>query len=126
MLDSGNPQYRVLVGGMEVATVTDLEIEIVEEVTYTVHVFERQGWQQLTEVQNMVRGTRMVFTNLLNNSLSLMPFDENGLGTRHEVCERMVLNYLKLFVKSPVDTKGLLPKILLLSIDTYLCEIKNI
>ena len=107
MLDSGNPEYRVLVGGMQVATVTDLEIVIVEEDTYSVHVFERQGWQQLTELQNMVRGTRMVFTNLLNNSLSLMTFDDNGLGTHHEVCERMVPNDLKQFVKNQADTKGL-------------------
>ena len=120
MLDSGNPQYRVLVGGMQVATVTDLEI------VGGMHVFERQGWQQLTEVQNMVRGTKMVFTNLLNNSLSLMTFDDNGLGTHHEVCERIVPNDLKPFVKNPADTKGLLRKKLLLSIDTYLWEIKNI
>ena len=120
-LTSGNPHFRVLVGGIEVATVTRREIHIVEEVTYNVHVFEQQGWQQLIEGENMVPGTRMVFTNLLDNSLALMPFDENGLATRHEVVERMVLNGLKPFVKSPVDTKGMFAKILLLSIHTYLC-----
>ncbi|PWA72131.1 hypothetical protein CTI12_AA275330 [Artemisia annua] len=36
-----------------------------------------------------------------------MLFDGDGLGTRHEVVQRMELNDLKPFVKSPVETKEL-------------------
>ena len=100
-----------MVGGIEVASVSLRKVDIVEKDVYNVHVFGGPGWQQLIEVQKMVQGTRMVFTDLFNNTLSLMVFDENGLGTCNEVVERMELNDLKPFVKSPVETKGTLPKI---------------
>ena len=119
MVDNDNPEYRVLVGGIEVATVTCFKVEIEDENTFNVHVFGGPGWQQLIQSENIVPGTRTVFTNLWNNRLSLMVFDGDGFGTRHEVVERMELNYLKPFVKSPVETKGMLPKILLLSIHRY-------
>lgn len=124
MVENDNPQYRILVGGTEVATVTRSKVEIEDEKVYNVHVFGGPGWKQLIQSQNIVPGTRMVFTNLWNNRLSLMVFDGDGFGTRHEVVQRMELNYLKPFVKSPVETKGMLRKILLLSIHRYLLNFK--
>ena len=50
----------------------------------------------------------MVFTNLMNNRLSLMPFDLEGLNMRDEVVERMALDWRKPYVISVLDTKGML------------------
>ena len=82
------------------------EIEILDE-NRVIHVFGGQGWDILTTVENLVVGRRVVFTNLLNNSVSIMPFGGNGLVLRHERVERMVLNWRKPFVKSLID-KGML------------------
>lgn len=106
--NDGTSEFRVIVAGMEVATVTRLKVKIVEECTFNAHRFGGPGWQHLLKVENIVPVTRMVFTKLVNNSLSLMIFDGNGLGKREEVVERMVLNELKPFVKSPVEKKGML------------------
>lgn len=106
--NDGTSEFRVIVAGMEVATVTRLKVKIVEEGTFNAHRFGGPGWQHLLKVENIVPVTRMVFTKLVNNSLSLMIFDGNGLGKREEVVERMVLNELKPFVKSPVEKKGML------------------
>ena len=88
--------------GVLVATVTHREIEIVDE-KRVIDVFGGQGWNILTTVENLVVGRRVVFTNLLNNSVSIMPFGDNGLELRHERVERMVLNWRKPFVKSLID-----------------------
>ena len=106
--NDGTSEFRVIVAGMEVATVTRLKVKIVEECTFNAHRFEGPGWQHLLKVENIVPVTRMVFTKLVNNSLSLMIFDGNRLGKSEEFVERMVLNELKPFVKSPLEKKGML------------------
>ena len=73
-----------------------------------VHVFGGQGWMQLIQGEHIEIGTRMVFTNLLNNRLSLMPFDASGLHMCDEVVERMPLDWRKPYVISVLDTKGML------------------
>ncbi|GJZ61797.1 hypothetical protein Tco_0617934 [Tanacetum coccineum] len=48
-------------------------------------------------------GNRLVFTNLLNNSVSMMPFADSGLGLRFERVPRMPLNHRLTFIRSPID-----------------------
>ena len=95
----------MLVSGVLVSTFTHREINIVDE-DRDVNVFGGEGWHTLIEHENLVAGTKLVLTNLLNNTVSLMPFLPSGLEMRHEVVERMPLNFRKPFVKSPID-KGL-------------------
>ena len=96
--------------GVLVATVTLRKIKIGDE-GLRVHVFGGQGWQILLHHENLVVGTKLVFTNLLNNTLSLMPFLPSGLEMHHEVVERTVLSWRKPFVISSID-KGLILKLL--------------
>ncbi|GKC09198.1 hypothetical protein Tco_1000808 [Tanacetum coccineum] len=59
----------------------------------------------LTSTVTMCRvlGSRLVFTNLLNNCISMIPFADSGLGLRFERVLRMPLNGLAPFVVSPID-----------------------
>ena len=98
LTNTHDSQFRVYVTGVLVATVTHREIEILDE-NRVIHVFGGQGWNILTTVENLVVGRRVVFTNLLNNSVSIMPFGGNGLELRHE----RVLNWRNPFVKSSID-----------------------
>ena len=109
LTNTDNSQFEVLVGGEVVATVTHREITIVDE-NRDVQMFRGQGWRTLVQLENIVAGTRVVLTNLLNNSVSLMPFLPSGLEMHHDVVERMVLNCRRPFMKSPVD-EGLLATI---------------
>lgn len=109
MFQTQNNQFRVLVSGLLVATVTRREITMVDE-DRNVNVFGGQGWNILVHVENLVAGTRLVFTNLLNNNLMMMPFQPSGWEWRHDVVERMVLNSQKRFIMPPAET-GLLMKL---------------
>lgn len=116
MYNHENPRYRVLIGGNEVATVTHHKVDVVDEDVEEgaevphVDVFLGHDWLQLIGAEHIVPGTRMVFTNLLNNSFSLMPFDEAGFQMRHEPVARMEVYWRKPFVLSPAETKGRLSK----------------
>ncbi|GJY83145.1 hypothetical protein Tco_0496521 [Tanacetum coccineum] len=46
---------------------------------------------------------RLVFTNLLNNSVSMMPFADSGLGLQFERIPCMPLDHLVPFIRSPID-----------------------
>nr|GEW97186.1 DNA-binding pseudobarrel domain-containing protein [Tanacetum cinerariifolium] len=61
------------------------------------------GWNILAEVENLEVGTKMIFTNLLNNTVLLVPFDDSGIALRLENVPRMPLNQQRSFVKSPCD-----------------------
>lgn len=74
------------------------------------HEFGGHGWNVLVHDENLFAGTRVVFTNLLNNTLSLMPFAENGLMMRSELVQRMELNRTRPFMRNPVD-EGMLIKV---------------
>ncbi|GKA70181.1 hypothetical protein Tco_0776245 [Tanacetum coccineum] len=67
------------------------------------HVLSRQGWHILVYVERIQVGIRLMFTNLLNNCISMIPFADSGLGLRFERVPRMPLNGHALFVISPID-----------------------
>lgn len=94
---------------MPVAAITHRQIEILEENRH-VHEFGGHGWNVLVHDENLFAGTRVVFTNLLNNTLSLMPFAENGLMMRSELVQRMELNRTRPFMRNPID-EGMLIKV---------------
>ncbi|GKC57093.1 hypothetical protein Tco_1084691, partial [Tanacetum coccineum] len=48
-------------------------------------------------------GNKMVFTNLLNNNVSLVSFDDSGIALRLENVPRMPLNQDIPFVRGPHD-----------------------
>ena len=91
---------------------THHKIDIVDEGEPAphIHVFAGHDWMNLIAAENIIPGTIMVFTNLLNNSVSLMPFDEAGFQMHQEPVDRMPVNWRKPFVLSPVETKGRLSK----------------
>nr|GEV75859.1 integrase, catalytic region, zinc finger, CCHC-type, peptidase aspartic, catalytic [Tanacetum cinerariifolium] len=62
-----------------------------------------QGWNILVAVENLRVGTKLIFTNLLNNIVSLVPFDDSGIALRSENVPRMPLNQQRPFVKSACD-----------------------
>ncbi|GJW93740.1 RNA-directed DNA polymerase, eukaryota [Tanacetum coccineum] len=62
-----------------------------------------QGWHILVYVERIKVGSRLVFTNLLNNSISMIPFADSVLGLRFERVPRMPLNGIAPFVVSPID-----------------------
>ena len=74
------------------------------------HVFGGQGWHALVEVEHLLNGMRLVFTNILNNSVSMMPFDASGFELRSEIAERLFLNEDNPFMRNPID-KGMLIKV---------------
>ncbi|GJU30746.1 hypothetical protein Tco_1174335 [Tanacetum coccineum] len=57
----------------------------------------------LKHIVNNQVGNRLVLTNLLNNTVSIMPFADSGLGLRVERVPRMPLNALVPFIRSPID-----------------------
>ena len=67
--NDGTSKFRVIVAGMEVATVTRLKVKIVEECTFNAHRFGGPGWQHLLKVENIVPVTRMVFTELVAGTM---------------------------------------------------------
>ena len=89
-----------------VATVTHRKIDLLDEQRH-VHVFSGQGWHVLVHVQNLLAGSKMVFTNLLNNQVAMMPFDDTGMEMRHDRVERMPLNWRKPFIRVREDKGNL-------------------
>ena len=81
-----------------VATVTYREIHLPDE-ERVVNVFSGQGWNVLVYVEKLLAGMKLVFTNLLNNQVSMMPFGETGMELRHDWVERMPLNGSKPFIR---------------------------
>nr|GFC64176.1 hypothetical protein [Tanacetum cinerariifolium] len=67
------------------------------------YVLSGQGWHILVYVERIEVGSRLVFTNFLNNFISVIPFADSGLGLRFERVPRMSLNGLAPFVVSPID-----------------------
>ena len=97
-----NEDFTVLVAGVPLAALTHREIELVEEKKH-VHELGGQGWSFLVHELGLIGGTRVILTNILNNTLSLMPFDESGMEMRSEIVPRMELNWRKPFKRSPID-----------------------
>ena len=81
-----------------VATVTYREIHLPDE-ERVLNVFTGQGWNVLVYVEKLLAGMKLVFTNLLNNQVSMMPFGETGMELRHDWVERMPLNGSKPFIR---------------------------
>ena len=98
----GNKEFQIVVDGVPLAIMAHREIELPEEDRH-VHEFGVKGWNMLVQEFNLDAGTRIIFTNLLNNTLSLMPFDESGFEMRSEIVPRMPLNWKKPFMRSPID-----------------------
>ncbi|GJY25312.1 hypothetical protein Tco_0400038 [Tanacetum coccineum] len=98
-------QAAVMVSGICVSTMT--QRRVVSPGDRRGHVFSGSGWNILAEVENLEFGTKMIFTNLLNNTVSLVPFDDSGIALRLENVPRMPLNQQRSLVKSPCD-KGIL------------------
>ena len=107
--NTDNQQFNILVDGVPAAVVTHREIEILDE-NRQIHEFGGHGWNVLVQAEHLIAGTRVVFTNLLNNAISLMPFDVSGLEMRSERVPRMPLNWTKPFMRSPID-EGILIKV---------------
>lgn len=89
-----------------VSTVTYRQIRLVDE-ERDVNVFSGQGWNVLVHVENLLAGRKLVFTNLLNNQVSMMPFGETGMEMRHDRVERMPLNFRKPFIRVRPDKGNL-------------------
>lgn len=100
--DPQNEDFTILVAGIPLGDVSHHEIEIVDEGRH-VHELGGHGWNLLVAELNLVAGTRVIFTNLLNNTLSLMPFDESGMEMQSELVDRMPLNWRKPFKRSSID-----------------------
>ncbi|GJZ33004.1 carotenoid 9,10(9',10')-cleavage dioxygenase 1-like protein [Tanacetum coccineum] len=79
-----------------------LTVDNLEESLVT---FNWQGWHVLVYVERIEVGSRLVFSNLINNSISMIPFADSGLGLRFEMVPRMPLNGLAPFVVSPIDNE---------------------
>lgn len=95
--------------GIPVGEVTHREIEILDEDRH-IHELGGIGWNVLVENEHLIDATKVVFTNLLNNTVSLMPFADSGMELRSENVPRMPLNWRKPFMRSPID-EGLLTKL---------------
>lgn len=95
-------EFQVLVSNAPAGEVTHREVQIIDENRH-VHEFGGPGWIALLHDLNLNAGTRVVYTNLLNNTVSLMPFDESGLEMRSEVVPRQQLNRRKPFKRSSID-----------------------
>ncbi|GJR79133.1 hypothetical protein Tco_0149918 [Tanacetum coccineum] len=91
----------VMVSGIRVSTVTQRRVVLPGD--RCGHVFTGHGWNILAAVENLGVGTKLIFTNLLNNTVSLVLFDDSDIALRSENVPRMPLNQQCLFVKSPCD-----------------------
>ncbi|GJR68273.1 putative reverse transcriptase domain-containing protein [Tanacetum coccineum] len=91
----------VMVSVIRVSTVTRHTVDLPGD--RRGHVFSRQGWYILTQVENLEVRTKLIFTNLLNNTVSMVPFNDSGIALRVENVPRMPLNQQRPFVKSLVD-----------------------
>nr|GEX33320.1 DNA-binding pseudobarrel domain-containing protein [Tanacetum cinerariifolium] len=91
----------VMVSGIRVSTVTQHRVDLPGD--RRGHVLYGQEWSILAQVQNLKVGTKLVFKNLLNNTVSLVPLDDSGIALVVENVPRMALNEKRPFVKSPTD-----------------------
>ncbi|GJT43115.1 hypothetical protein Tco_0951830, partial [Tanacetum coccineum] len=91
----------VMVSGIRVSTVIQRIVDLLDD--RRGHMFSGQGWHILAQVKNLEVGTKLIFTNLLNNIVSMLPFDDSGIALRVENVSRMLLNQQRSFVKSPAD-----------------------
>nr|GEU28609.1 ribonuclease H-like domain, reverse transcriptase, RNA-dependent DNA polymerase [Tanacetum cinerariifolium] len=94
-------QVRVMVSDLLTSTVTMRRVCVAQN--RQGHVLSGQGWHILVYVERIQVGSRLVFTNLLNNYFSMILFADSGLGLRFERIPRMPLNGLAPFVFSPTD-----------------------
>ncbi|GJS46192.1 hypothetical protein Tco_0596313 [Tanacetum coccineum] len=96
-----NNQVRVMVSNVVASTVTKLRVALSNN-RYG-HIFAGLGWNIFAVIEHLQVGNRLVLTNLLNNTVSIMPFADSGLGLRVERVPRMPLNALVPFIRSPID-----------------------
>ncbi|GJR75461.1 RNA-directed DNA polymerase, eukaryota [Tanacetum coccineum] len=96
-----NNQVAVMVSGIRVSTVTQRTLVLPRK--RQGHVFSGHGWNILVAVENLQIGTKIVFTNLLNNTVLLVPFDDSGIALSLENVPTMPLNQDILFVRRPHD-----------------------
>ncbi|GJT67977.1 hypothetical protein Tco_1019457 [Tanacetum coccineum] len=94
-------QVRVMVSDLLTSTVIMRQVRVAPN--RHGYVLSGQGWHILVYVERIKVGSRLVFTNLVNNSISMIPFADSGLGLRFERVPRMPLNGLDPFVVSPID-----------------------
>lgn len=94
-------EVNIMVGNVLASTVTWRLVEI--NANRHGHVFSGAGWNALVAAENLEPGNRLVFTNLLNNQVSMMPFADNGIGLRLERVERFELSDETPFWRSPID-----------------------
>ncbi|GJU71837.1 hypothetical protein Tco_1263242 [Tanacetum coccineum] len=90
-----------MVSGIHVSTVTQRIIVLPRN--RRGHVFSGHEWNILVMVENLQVGNKMVFTNLLNNTVSLVSFDDSGIALRLENVPRMPLNQDLPFDRGPHD-----------------------
>ncbi|GJT30850.1 hypothetical protein Tco_0911125 [Tanacetum coccineum] len=91
----------VMVSGIRVSTVTQRRVDLPGD--RLGHVFSGQGCHILAQVENLEVGKKLIFTNLLNNTVSMVSFNDSGIALRVENVPRMPLNQQRPFVKSPAD-----------------------
>ncbi|GJV31199.1 hypothetical protein Tco_1391599 [Tanacetum coccineum] len=96
-----NNRVRVMVSDLLTSTVTLRLVPLAQN--RRGHVLSGQGWHILVYVKSIQVGNRRVFTNLLNNCISMIPFTDSGLGLRFERVIRMPLNGRVSFVINPID-----------------------
>ncbi|GJW32675.1 hypothetical protein Tco_0052707, partial [Tanacetum coccineum] len=99
-------QVRFMVSGLLTSTVIMHRVRVAQNRHR--YVLSGQGWHILVYVERIEVGSRLVFTNLLNNSISMITFADSVLGLRFERVPRMPLNGIALFVVSPIDNGTLI------------------
>lgn len=94
-------RVRVMVSGWLAATVTQNRIALPGN-THG-YVFSGVGWDLLVFLEGLKVGSRMVFTEIGEGTVSMISFADDGLGMRLENIPRVILNDEKPFKKSCID-----------------------
>nr|GEX85393.1 hypothetical protein [Tanacetum cinerariifolium] len=90
-----------MVSGIRVSIVTQRRIVLPGD--RRGHLFSGHGRNILAELENLEVRNKMVFINQMNNTVLLVPFDDNGIALRLENVPRMPLDQERMFVKTHCD-----------------------